>query len=133
MLQTKLHPAKTTATEQKMYSSGTGEDIGYEQGAKMIKNYHDHNDVVESHFLGRDMIEAILDQPGVVGITVFNGLDELGLPKPILVGVNSKGDFVLNITTVGDNGELLKQKGMVAVGVRSPGTKPPYVEESYWW
>jgi hypothetical protein len=133
MLHTKLHPAKTTDTEQKMFSSETGEDIGYEHGAKMIKNYHDQNDVVVSHFLGRDMIEAILDQPGVVGITVFNGLDESGLPKPILVGVNSKGDFVLNITTVGDDGELLKQKGMVAVGVRSPGTKPPYVEESYWW
>ena len=133
MLDTGLYAAKAKAAEQKTtFSPQAGEEIGYEKGAKMVKNYYDKNDEeVSSHFIGRNMIEAILDQPGVVGITMLAGLDKFGAPQPVLVGVNAMGDYVINITTVGDNGELSKQKGIVATGVRSPGTNPP-PKEDYW-
>ena len=132
MLSTETYAVKTSGYEQKKaFSPKTGEDVGYERGAKMIKNYYDKNDDVVAHFIGRETIEAILDQPGVIGITMFNALNEVGQPKPVLVGLNSNGGYVLNITTIGDNGELFKQKGIVATGVMSPGKNPPPVED-HW-
>lgn len=119
--------------QQKSFSSKAGEVIGYEKGAKMVKNYFDKNKEIISHFMGRDTIESILSQPGVVGITMFSGIDQNGNPKPILVGVDAKGNYVLNITSVGINGELTKQKGVVAIGIISPGTGTSVNPNCGWW
>src|SRR4051812_19721290 len=127
MMNTKLTVAPGTACDnQTGFSPKTGEDIGYERGAKMVKNYHDKNGgEVLAHFIGRNMIEAILAQPSAVGITILYGADQQGNAKPVMVGVDAKGNYILSITTVGANGELSKQKGIVAGGgVRSPGTQP---------
>jgi hypothetical protein len=134
MTNTNLCLAERKVYEQKKgFSAKVGENIGYERGAKMIKNYVDQNhEEVMGHFMGRNIIEAILAQPGVVGITMFYGLNELGLAKPIMVGVDSKGDYILNITTVGANGEMIKEKGIVATGVISGGSTPPPPETPWW-
>lgn len=127
MIYKEFYPVKENLTEQiQDFSAQAGEDIGYEKGAKMIKNYYDQKqEDVSGHILGRNIVEAILAQPGAVGITIIYGLDELGLPKPVVVGVNSKGDYILNVTSVGVNGEMNKQKGIVAGGgVISPGVPP---------
>lgn len=112
--------------QEKSFSPTIGEDIGYERGAKMVKNYFDQNDEeISAHFLGRNIIESILAQPGAVGITVINGVNEFGNPTPVIVGVNASGDYILNVTTVGANGQLNKQKGIVAGGgVLSTGVPP---------
>lgn len=112
--------------QEKNFSVHEGEEIGYEKGAKMVKNYYDQNGgEVLAHFIGRNMIEAILAQPSAVGITIIYGLNEQGLAKPVMVGVDSKGNYILSITTVGAKGEMNKRKGIVAGGgVRSPGTQP---------
>lgn len=114
------------AQQENGFSVAAGENIGYEKGAKMVKNYYDqNNDEISAHFLGRNIIEAILAQPSAVGISIVYGLNELGLPKPVIVGVDSKGNYILNITTVGPNGQMSKQKGIVAGGgVISPGVPP---------
>ena len=126
-MNTQTNLATTRVAEQKKsFSTQLGENIGYEKGAKMVKNYFDQNDdEVSAHFLGRNIIEAILAQPSAVGISIVYGLNQLGQPKPIVVGVDSKGNYILNITTVGANGEMNKQKGIVAGGgVISPGVPP---------
>ncbi|GEO09846.1 hypothetical protein [Segetibacter aerophilus] len=117
MMNTKTYAPNQIAEQKKGFSAHSGENIGYEKGAKMVKNYFDQNqEEVSAHFLGRNIIEAILAQPGAVGITILYGINELGLPKPVVVGVNSKGDYILNVTSVGANGEMNKQKGIVAGG-----------------
>ncbi|MDB5247908.1 MAG: hypothetical protein JWQ40_2302 [Segetibacter sp.] len=124
MTNTEINPAKV-ATQKKDFSAEVGEDIGYERGAKMVKNHFDKNGEASSHFIGRDIIEAILAQPGVVGISIHNGIDQFGRSNQVLVGVNSQGNYVLNITTISAGGELGKQRGIVtAGGVRSTGTQP---------
>ncbi|MDB5190667.1 MAG: hypothetical protein JWQ96_230 [Segetibacter sp.] len=125
MTNTELYVVKGKVYEQKKgYSAEIGEDIGYEKGAKMIKAYYDQNqDDVLAHFMGRNMIEAILAQPGVIGIRSFYALNELGLKQLVMVGVDSNGNNILSYTTVGDNGELIKKKGIVADRHR---TCPPY-------
>jgi len=123
-MNTKTNEVTLTVTEQKKgFSAHSGENIGYEKGAKMVKNYFDqNNEELSAHFLGRNIIEALLAQPSAVGISIIYGQNELGQPKPIVVGVDSKGNYILNITTVGANGQMNKQKGIVATGgVISPG------------
>ncbi len=110
--------------QKKGYSAEVGEDIGYEKGAKMIKNYYDQNqDDVLAHFMGRNLIEAILAQPGAVGIRMFHALNEIGIKQLVLVGVDATGNNITNYTTIGDNGELIKHKGIVADKTRNC---PPY-------
>ncbi len=127
MAQTSIIDVKSSLIKQnKSFTPHTGEDIGYEKGAKMVKKYFDQNDEeISAQFLGRNIIEAILAQPGAVGITILTGINEMGQPTPVIVGVNSKGDYILNVTSVGANGQLDKQKGIVAGGgVLSTGVPP---------
>jgi hypothetical protein len=115
-MNTELIVVKGQVIQQKKgFHAEIGEDIGYEAGAKMIKNYFDQNpDDVLACFMGRNQIEAILAQPGVVGIRMFNALDNLGIRTLVLVGVDAKGNNVLQYSTVNNNGDIIKNKGIVA-------------------
>ncbi len=115
-MQTELIVVKGQVIEQKRsFAPEVGEDIGYEQGAKMIKTYFDQNqDDVLASFMGRNMIEAILAQPGVTGIRMFNALNDLGIRQLVLVGVDVNGNNILQYNTIGENGEVIKKKGIVA-------------------
>jgi hypothetical protein len=128
MNNTELYVVKGKVYEQKKgFSAEVGEDIGYEKGAKMIKAYYDQNqDDILAHFMGRNLIESILAQPGVVGIRMFHAVNELGLKTLVLVGVDAQGNNVLNFTSVGENGEMITKKGIVADRVRNC---PPYCGE----
>jgi hypothetical protein len=120
-----------TDTIVKNCSAEVGEIVSYDKGAKLVKNYADKNDdSVVSNFIGRDVIEAILAQPRVVGISMFNGVNEIGAPTQVLVGVDTEGEYVLNFTTVGDSGEMIKQKGIVATGVMGTNDGP---QEQGWF
>lgn len=127
MEQKELYVVKGKVYEQKKgYSTETGEDIGYEKGAKMIKNYYDQNpDDALAHFIGRDMIEKLLAQPDVAGIRMFYAQNELGLRQLVLTGTDATGKNVLEYTNVEENGEIVKKKGLVVGGVR---TCPPYCD-----
>lgn len=125
MMDTELYVVKGKVYEQKKgYSTQVGENIGYEKGAKMAKAHYDQNsDDVTAHFMGRDIIEGILAQPGVVGIRMFHALNEVGLRQLVLVGTDAQGTNVLEYSAIGDNGQIEKNKGIVAGGVRNC---PPY-------
>lgn len=101
--------------QNRSFSPEVGEDIGYELGAKMIQRWHKENpDDVLASFTGRNIIESILAQPGCTGIRMFNAINDLGIKQLVLVGVDKDGNNILNFTTIGDNGELIKNKGIVA-------------------
>lgn len=105
MLQTK--PSKLTAN--------VGEEIGVELGAQMISSYRQANptDVV-GYFIGRNIIEQVLAQPGCVGIKFYNAYNEVGSKTLVYVGVNAEGNDMLTVTTINVNGQLEAQKGIVA-------------------
>src|SRR3954464_694672 len=121
MTNTELYVVKGKVYEQKKgYSPRVGEDIGYEKGAKMIKRSFDQNpDDILAHFIGRDIIEAILAQPGVAGLRMFHAVNELGLRQVVLAGADETGKNIFDYSTVGDDGEIVKNKGIVACGVRN--------------
>ncbi|TDH18284.1 hypothetical protein EXU57_23815 [Segetibacter sp. 3557_3] len=128
-MNTELIVVKGKVIEQaKHFTAEIGEDIGYEAGAKMIKRYFDeNNDDVLAFFMGRNMIESILAQPGVVGIRMFNGINDMGIKQIVLVGVDSKGNNILHYTTVNPAGQLVKNKGIVADRAKMC---PPYCGDS---
>lgn len=101
--------------QNRSFTPNVGEDIGYELGAKMIKRWHTENpDDVLASFTGRNIIESLLAQPGCTGIRMFNAINDLGVKQLVLVAADKDGNNILSYTTIGDNGEMIKQKGIVA-------------------
>ncbi|MBX2932344.1 MAG: hypothetical protein KF781_10410 [Chitinophagaceae bacterium] len=101
--------------QNRSFAPEVGEDIGYELGAKMIQRWHKENpDDVLASFTGRNIIENILAQPGCTGIRMFNAINDLGIKQLVLVGVDKDGNNILEYTTIGEDGNLIKNRGIVA-------------------
>ena len=82
-----------------MSFNGTeGEAISLETGATYTKNYRDENPTgVQSAFYGRDLLEALLAQPGSMGIRVYYGLNEDGIQELVLVSADADENDNLNL------------------------------------
>jgi hypothetical protein len=104
---------KEALIEQKLHA-GIGEHIGYELGAKMVKDYCDKYQEAGAQFVGRNILEQILAQPGCIGIKIFKALNESGEKTYVLTGVDQQGHEMFEVTTVAPNGELNKKEGIVA-------------------
>jgi hypothetical protein len=121
--------------QQKSYTADSGKEIGYEAGAKMVKRHFDENpDDVIAHFIGRNIIEQLLAQPGCVGIRAFYGLNDLGIKSLVLVGVDYAGNNILELEGRNQLAKTNMTKGFVMSGVKSC---PPYCGDSdstsTWW
>jgi hypothetical protein len=92
-----------------------GEEISQELGAKMIKNHHDENELGESksYIIGRSIIDQILAQPGCVGLRIFDAVNEEGNKTLVYVGIDSKGNNLLEFTSVNTHGKIVVTEGMI--------------------
>lgn len=123
-------------------TSSVGEHIGFELGAKMVKEFQDAypNESI-GVFVGKDIIESLLAQPGCVGIKMFNALNELGQKTLVFVGLDNAGRHIIEYTTIDRNGQMLKNDGIVAdriIIVRPnpndpPPPPPPPPSDTSWW
>jgi hypothetical protein len=109
-----MYKKETIIREEQPLHANVGEHIGYELGAKMIKDYFDKYQESGSQFVGRNILEQILAQPGCIGIQIYKGLNETGQKSYVLTGVNKDGHPILEITAVNPNGEIKKEEGIVA-------------------
>jgi DhnA family fructose-bisphosphate aldolase class Ia len=105
---------KEALIEEKNLHANIGEHIGYELGAKMVKDYYDKYQEAGSQFVGRNIIDQILAQPGCIGIKIFKALNEAGEKTYVLTGVSQDGQPMFDVTAVNQNGEIKKQEGIVA-------------------
>lgn len=112
---------KEVLIEEKTLHAGIGEHIGYELGAKMVKDYCDKYQEAGAHFVGRNIIEQILAQPGCIGIKIFKALNEAGEKTYVMTGVNQEGHEMFEITSVSPSGELKSTEGIVADRNKSDG------------
>lgn len=115
-----------------------GAHIGFELGAKMVKDFQDQFPTENTGFyVGSNIIESILAQPGCVGIKMFNALDENGCKTMVFVGLDETGRHILQYNTVDNNGELVKKDGIVADRIiivkPKPGEPVPPPDETAWW
>ena len=92
-----------------------GEEIGYELGSQMVRDYQVANpNDIHFYVIGREIIDQILAQPGCVGIKFFNAYNEIGEKTMVYLGLNEEGKCILKFTSVNNEGQLLVEKGIVA-------------------
>jgi hypothetical protein len=98
------------------FNAEVGEDIGLDEGNAMVERFQTANpqQAVTSHFVGRNILEQILSQPGVVGMNIYYALNDKGQNQLVFVGSDENGENVLEFTTVDANGMLAKNVGIVA-------------------
>lgn len=95
--------------------AAVGEEIGAELGAKMVKDFQDANpNELLGHFIGRNVIDQILAQPGCVGVRFYNALNESGEKTLVYVGVNSENEIISGYNFVDQSGNLINKASIVA-------------------
>ncbi len=92
-----------------------GKEITHELAAKMVKDHHDKHTLAESHsyYIGKDIVNQVLSQPGCVGLRFFDALNEAGEKTLVYVGIDVKGKSIVEITTINDNGKLAVIKSTI--------------------
>ncbi len=111
-------------------TTNVGEEIGREMGAQFISAYRSANptDVV-SYYIGRNILEQILAQPGCVGIKFYNAYNEENIKTLVYVGVNTEGNDMLSVTSINTKGQLDNKPGIVADRLKLPAGE----QEDAWW
>ena len=106
---------KESLVKEQLDYHAIGEEISQELGAKMIKNHHDKHEIGESksYIIGRSIIDQILSQPGCVGLRIFDAINEEGNKTLVYVGIDSKGNNLLEFTSVNTHGKIVVTEGMI--------------------
>lgn len=92
-----------------------GADIGHEEGYKMVTAFREANpQAVPGFFIGRNILEQILNQPGCVGISYRKGLNEAGEEHLVYTGVDAEGNDILTYSVVTTAGDIQTENGIVA-------------------
>ena len=107
---------KESLVKNRVDFSTVGEQITHELAAKMVKNHHDTHTIDESnsYYIGKNIIDQMLAQPGCVGIRFFDAINEEGKKTLVYVGIDSKGKSILEYSTVNDHGKLAVVEGMAS-------------------
>ncbi len=108
--------------------AAVGEAISHELGAKMVKDFQDRNPEENMFYnMGRNIIEKILSQPGCTGMRFYNAINEEGQNTLVYVGIDSKGNNILEYSVVKGEGQsiqIVKQNGIVADRLGGANTQP---------
>ena len=92
-----------------------GEDIGLSAGKQMIKAFREANtDATAGYYIGRNILNEILAQPGCVGINFRKGLNELNQEHLVYTGVDADGKDILEYSVVINSGDIVTENGIVA-------------------
>jgi hypothetical protein len=114
LLLVKLKVMIKVATQNRALET-VGEEIGQELGMKMVKDFQEANpQEISGYFIGRNIIDRILDQPGCTGIRFYLGLNELGEKTLVYVGVDSMNQIIREYKIIDNSGKLETRQGIVA-------------------
>lgn len=92
-----------------------GEDIGLAEGTKLVQNFREANpNAIPGYYIGRDIIDQILSQPGCVGISFRKCLSENNEEHLVYTGVDAEGKDLLHYSVVTTAGDIEKYDGIVA-------------------
>ena len=107
-----------------------GEEISHELGAKMVKNFQDQNpEEITANFIGRNILERILAQPGCEGIRFYHAINEAGRKTLVYVGIDKNEQIISKYVGINKAGELVNEKGVVADRSTVPGSDDGWD----WW
>jgi hypothetical protein len=100
--------------EKTIVDETIGEHIGYDLGVKMVKDYFDTHGEGGAQFVGKNILQDILAQPGCIGINIYKALNEKGDKTYVLVGLDKANNPILEIAAVNSDGQLSQIDGIVA-------------------
>jgi hypothetical protein len=105
----------TTNTLETKSLSEVGEDIGLAEGIQLVQNFRTANpDATPGFYIGRNIIDQILNQPGCVGINFRKCLTNENEEHLVYTGVDADGKDILSYSEVTNTGDLEKYDGIVA-------------------
>ncbi len=100
--------------EEKLLTEQAGEHIGYDLGLKMVKDHYDAFGEGNAQFVGKNILEQILNQPDCIGINILKAINEKGEKTYVLVGLDKENQPILENQLINSVGQLTKTDGIVA-------------------
>lgn len=92
-----------------------GENIGLAEGAKLVNAFKVANPTAtQGYYIGRNILEQIMSQPGCVGINFRKCLTELNEEHLVYTAVDADGKDILEFSVVTNTGDIVKQDAIVA-------------------
>jgi hypothetical protein len=92
-----------------------GENIGLTEGRELVNAFRAANpDATKGYYIGRNILEQILAQPGCVGINFRKCLTNMNEEHLVYTGVNAEGKDILEFSVVTNSGDIVKQGAIVA-------------------
>ena len=92
-----------------------GEDIGLSEGAQLVNAFTAANpDATPGYYIGRNILEQIMAQPGCVGINFRKCLTNMNEEHLVYTGVDADGKDILEFSVVTNTGDIIKKDGIVA-------------------
>ncbi|HEY5371652.1 MAG TPA: hypothetical protein VIJ75_21910 [Hanamia sp.] len=92
-----------------------GENIGLAEGTQLVQNFRNANpDATPGYYIGRNIIDQILNQPGCVGMNFRKCLSENNEEHLVYTGVDAEGKDILSYSVVTNTGDIEKYDGIVA-------------------
>ena len=92
-----------------------GEDIGLAEGIKLVTAFSKANPAAtKGYYIGRNVIDQILSQPGCVGINFRKCLTEMNEEHLVYTGVDADGKDIVEYSVVTITGDVVKHNAIVA-------------------
>ncbi|MDQ6756469.1 MAG: hypothetical protein M3004_06000 [Bacteroidota bacterium] len=92
-----------------------GENIGLAEGVELVNAFTQVNpEATKGYYIGRNIIDQILAQPGCVGINFRKCLTNLNEEHLVYTGVDADGKDILKYSVVTNTGDVVKQDAIVA-------------------
>ena len=105
----------TTLTIATKSLNEVGEDIGLAEGIQLVQNFREANpNATPGYYIGRDILNQILNQPGCAGISFRKCLAENNEEHLVYTGIDADGKDILEYSVVTNTGDIVKQNGIVA-------------------
>lgn len=100
--------------EQKLLDETVGEHIGYDLGVKMVKDYYEAFGDGNAQFVGKKILQEILNQPECIGISIYRALNENNEKTYVLVGIDKCNSPILENSSISKAGMIEIKEGIVA-------------------
>ena len=98
-----------------------GENIGLTEGIELVKAFKEANpDATSGYYIGRNILEQIMAQPGCIGINFRKCLTNMNEEHLVYTGVDADGKDILQFTVVSNTGDIEKKDAIVA-------------DKTIWW
>lgn len=121
------------STPQKAVAN-IGEEIGFELGKSMVKEFQIQNPHEIHHYtIGKNILNQILSQPNCEGIRYYMAYNENGERTMVYVGINAEGESIFQYQMVGVNGTIETKEAIVADRIdRGGGTDRGGIDADTW-